>query len=400
MKVLQICHKPPIPTIDGGCIAINNISKSLIDELGSIKILTLSTYKHPFKIISFSNEYLKKTSIESSYVDTRFKVGDAIISLLKNNSYNISRFYSVDFKKLIIKTLENSNYDVIVLESLFTCNYIKTIKEYSSSKIILRSHNIEYKIWDKISIKSSNPFKKIYFKILSNQLKKYELKILKKIDGVACISDNYKNEFNGLDFKLKIETIPFGININNYRFNDKIIDEKKLKFFHIGAMDWLPNSEATKWLIDEIWPEIHKLIPKAELHLAGKNMPDWINSNQKLNIYNHKEVKNSLKFISEYDIMLVPVLSGSGIRVKIIEGMALGKAIISTSLGAEGIDYKKDENLMIANSVEEFCENAKKISSGNLNQKKIGLNARKLVEKNHNQKKISKKLVSFLESVT
>lgn len=399
MKVLQICHKPPIPTIDGGCIAINNISKSLIDELGSIKILTLSTYKHPFKIISYGKEYLKKTSIESSYVDTRFKVGDAILSLLKNNSYNISRFYSIDFKKLIIKTLENSNYDVIVLESLFTCNYIKTIKEYSSSKIILRSHNIEYKIWDKISIKSSNPFKKIYFKILSYQLKKYELKILKKIDGVACISDNYKNEFNGLDFKLKIETIPFGININNYRFKDKISDEKKLKFFHIGAMDWLPNSEATKWLIDEIWPEIHKLIPKAELHLAGKNMPDWINSNQKLNIYNHKEVKNSLKFISENDIMLVPVLSGSGIRVKIIEGMALGKAIISTSLGAEGIDYKKDENLMIANSVEEFCENAKKISCGNLNQKKIGLNARKIVEKNHNQKKISKKLVSFLESV-
>ena len=400
MRILQICHKPPIPTIDGGCIAINNISKSLIDELGSIKILTLSTYKHPFKIISYGNEYLKKTSIESSYVDTRFKVGDAILSLLKNNSYNISRFYSIDFKKLIIKTLENSNYDVIVLESLFTCNYIKTIKEYSSSKIILRSHNIEYKIWDKISIKSSNPFKKIYFKILSYQLKKYELKILKKIDGVACISDNYKNEFNRLDFKLKIETIPFGININNYRFKDKISDEKKLKFFHIGAMDWLPNSEATKWLIDEIWPEIHKLIPKAELHLAGKNMPDWINSNQKLNIYNHKEVKDSLKFISEYDIMLVPVLSGSGIRVKIIEGMALGKAIISTSLGAEGIDYKKDENLMIANSVEEFCENAKKISSGNLNQKKIGINARKLVEKNHNQKKISKKLVSFLESVT
>lgn len=400
MKVLQICHKPPIPTIDGGCIAINNISKSLIDELGSIKILTLSTDKHPFKTKSFSNEYLKKTSIESSYVDTRFKIEDAIISLLKNDSYNISRFYSIDFKKLIIKTLKNSNYDVIVLESLFSCNYIKTIKDYSSSKIILRSHNIEYKIWDKNSMKSLNPFKKMYFKILSNQLKKYEIEILKKIDGVACISDNYKNEFKRLDFKLKIKTIPFGININNYRFKDKISEEKKLKFFHIGAMDWLPNSEATNWLIDEIWPKIHKLVPKAELHLAGKNMPDWVHSNQKLNIYNHKEVKDSLKFISEYDIMLVPVLSGSGIRVKIIEGMALGKAIISTSIGAEGIEYKKDENLMIANSVEEFCKNAKKISSGNLNRKKIGLNARKLVEKNHNQKKISKKLISFLESFT
>ena len=400
MKVLQICHKPPIPTIDGGCIAINNISKSLIDEFGSIKILTLNTHKHPFKIISFSNAYLKKTTIESYYVDTRFKIEDAILSLLKNNSYNVSRFYSTEFKKLIIKTLKSNTYDIVVLESLFSCGYIKTIKDYSTSKIILRSHNIEHKIWDKNSMKSLNPFKKVYFKILSNQLKKYELEILKKIDGVACISDNYKNEFERLNSNLNIETIPFGINIKNYRCKDKIRDNQKLKFFHIGAMDWLPNSEAAKWLINKIWPRIHKKIPNAELHLAGKNMPDWINSNQKLNIYNHKEVKDSLKFISEYDIMLVPVLSGSGIRVKIIEGMALGKAIISTSLGAEGIDYKKDENLMIANSVEEFCKNAKKISSGNLNQKKIGINARKLVEKNHNQKKISKKLVSFLESVT
>ena len=399
MKVLQISHKPPIPAIDGGCIAINNTSKALIDELGSIKILTLSTYKHPFDINFYDKEYQKKTSIESSYVDTRIKISDAIINLLKNNSYNISRFYSTEFKKLIIKTLKSNTYDIVVLESLFTCGYIKTIKDYSTSKIILRSHNIEHKIWDKISNESLNPIKKIYFKILSNQLKNYELEILKKIDGVACISDNYKNEFERLDSDLKIETIPFGINIKNYRFKDKIRDDQKLKFFHIGAMDWLPNSEAAKWLINEIWPRIHKKIPNAELHLAGKNMPDWVNSSLKLNIYNHKEVKDSLKFITQHDIMLVPLLSGSGIRVKIIEGMALGKAIISTSLAAEGIDYEKDVNLMIANSVEEFCNNAEKIYYGNLSLKKIGLNARKLVEKNHNQNKISKKLVSFLESV-
>jgi glycosyltransferase involved in cell wall biosynthesis len=399
MKVLQISHKPPIPAIDGGCIAINNTSKALIDELGSIKILTLSTYKHPFDINFYDKEYQKKTSIESSYIDTRIKISDAIINLLKNNSYNISRFYSTEFKKLIIKTLKSNTYDIVVLESLFTCGYIKTIKDYSTSKIILRSHNIEHKIWDKISNESLNPIKKIYFKILSNQLKNYELEILKKIDGVACISDNYKNEFERLDLNLKIETIPFGINIKNYRFKDKIRDDQKLKFFHIGAMDWLPNSEAAKWLINEIWPRIHKKIPNAELHLAGKNMPDWVNSSLKLNIYNHKEVKDSLKFITQHDIMLVPLLSGSGIRVKIVEGMALGKAIISTSLAAEGIDYEKDVNLMIANSVEEFCNNAEKIYYGNLSRKKIGLNARKLVEKNHNQNKISKKLVSFLESV-
>jgi hypothetical protein len=269
MRVLQICHKPPLPTIDGGCIAINNISKGLISELGSIKVLTINTLKHPFDLKNFEKNYIKNSKIESTFVDTKLNIVDAFSNLVTYDSYNISRFFSPDFNALIIKTLKSESFDIVLLESLFTTPYIETVRNYSTSKIILRSHNLEYIIWQRLSRESVNPAKKIYLKLLSRQLKNYELNILKKIDGIATISNQDKNKYLELKCPVEIVTIPFGIETKNYNNNNKNREDGKLKFFHLGAMDWKPNLEAVGWLLDEIWPKIQKKIPNAELHLAG-----------------------------------------------------------------------------------------------------------------------------------
>ena len=127
-------------------------------------------------------------------------------------------------------------------------------------------------------------------------------------------------------------------------------------------MNWKPNLEAVGWLNKDIWPTISKSFPEYKLHLAGKNMPQWIINNSSNSIINHQEVESAIDFMNEFDIMLVPLLSAGGIRVKIIEGMALGKVIISTRIGAEGIDYKDGVNLIIANTALEFRDkiNSKK----------------------------------------
>ena len=397
MRVLQICHKPPLPSIDGGCIAINNISKGLIKELGEIKVLTISTLKHPFDLKYYDKNYLEKSKIESTFVDTKLNIVDAFSNLVTYDSYNISRFFSPDFNELIIKTLKSESFDIVLLESLFTTPYIETLKNYSSAKIILRSHNLEYVIWKRLSKESVNPAKKIYLKLLSSQLKQYELDIFNKIDGIATISDEDKKKYNELNCPVKITTIPFGIETHKYKvFINK---NQTLKFFHIGAMDWKPNLEAVSWLLNEIWPKIQKQIPNAELHLAGKNMPDWLFKNSKLNIFNHKEVKDSSKFMIENDIMIVPLISAGGIRVKIIEGMAHGKAIISTQIGAEGINYKNGENIIIADSVQDFIKKTKKISTKEIDYTKIGKKAREHVTNNYDQQLISHKLISFFETI-
>ena len=128
-------------------------------------------------------------------------------------------------------------------------------------------------------------------------------------------------------------------------------------------------------------------------------MPQWLIDKKDLNVFNHGNVKNAKNFIRSYDIMIVPILSAGGIRVKIIEGMALGKTIISTKIGAEGLDYKNKENILIANSPDEFAQQSQRLMQNPSEIKKIGNKARAHVLENYDQNIVSKKLISFFKSL-
>lgn len=394
MRVLQICHKPPYPHIDGGCIAIKNISQGLIDKFDEIKILTISTQKHPFKKEEFPESFLEKSKIEHVFVDTKLNIVDAFSNLVTYDSYNISRFFSPDFNALLIKSLRAESYDLVILESLFTTPYIQTIRSYSSAKIVLRSHNLEHIIWKRLANETHNPAKKIYLNLLSNQLKKYELNVINDVDGIACISVEDEKKYKSLDYKKPIICIPFGLDIHEYVPEDKKTHEE-IKFFHLGAMDWKPNLEGISWLVENVWPKIKREIPNAELHLAGKNMPNWFLDEKFEGIVNHKEVENAIEFMNNMDIMLVPLFSAGGIRVKIIEGMALSKPIISTSIGAEGIEH--NQNIKIANSEDEFIIQAKSLVNDFDYAKKLGQLARIHVSSLYDNEKIVDNLIKFCE---
>ena len=399
MKILQICHKPPYPAIDGGCIAINNISRGLLNQDQDLKIITISTIKHPFSPEKIESNFKLKTNIEHLFVDTKLNIVDAFSNLVTYDSYNISRFFSPDFDQLVIKTLQSTNFDIVHLESLFTTPYLETIRNHSNAKVVLRSHNLEYMIWERLASETNNPAKKIYLNLLSNQLKNYEIDIISKIDGIAAISKEDEKKYLKLGCKSPLQTIPFGIDTKAYKSIEKKINIGQLSFFHLGAMNWKPNLEAVGWLNKDIWPTISKSFPEYKLHLAGKNMPQWIINNSSNSIINHQEVESAIDFMNEFDIMLVPLLSAGGIRVKIIEGMALGKVIISTRIGAEGIDYKDGFNLIIANTALEFRDKIKWLTNNPKKIKEIGDNAKNYILEKYDNKKISERLVQFYKAL-
>ncbi len=396
MKVLQICHKPPQPAIDGGCIAINNITKGFIKNNISVKLLTISTAKHPFFASNFDDDFLIKTTVESVFVDTELNIVDAFSSLVTSDSYNISRFFSPDFDSLLRKTLENTTYDVVHVESLFMTPYIGTIKRFSKAKIVLRSHNLEYMIWERLASSATNKAKKVYLKILARQLKQFETKILNQVDGIAAITKEDGIKYKNLGCKKPIVTIPFGIELEKFEHQEL---PKSKTLFHIGSMDWKPNIEGIAWFGENVWPKISTHFPNLTFNLAGRNMPDWLYKTNWKNIANHGEVKNAKDFILDHDIMVVPLLSAGGMRIKIIEAMALGRVVISTNIGAEGIDYTNRENILIANKKSDFIKQLTWLFEDENRLEILGRNARLLVEEKHNNNLINKKLVSFYESL-
>lgn len=395
MRILQICNKPPYPAIDGGCIAMNNITKGLLAENHSVKVLTISTDKHPFVKSNYSEHYLKQTQIEFCYVDTNVNPIDAFSALVTSDSYNISRFFTPDFDILLKNTLEVEEFDVVHIESLFMTPYIDTIRKYNpKAKIILRSHNLEHLIWERLANTAKNKAKKIYLKYLAKKLKQYESSILPNIDGIAAITKaDYKRYQKLNKDHTKLETIPFGIDLEQYKFQKYQGNAKT--YFHLGAMNWNPNIEAVDWMLQVICPKVIKKIPDIKLQLAGREMNPKYKQFESQNLQIDGEVDDAHKYMHTNGIMIVPLLSGGGMRVKIIEGMALGCPIITTSIGIEGIHAKHGKHVLIADTPAEFMEVFIQLISNPKLATELSVSARKLVEEKYDNKKILKKLIQF-----
>lgn len=396
MKVLQLCNKPPFPAIDGGCLAIKNISQGLLNAQIDLKIISISTAKHPFLIESYTKEFVKATQIESVFVDTRINIVDAFSALVTSDSYNVSRFFSSDFDSLLQRTLEEGDYDIIHLESLFMTPYLYTIRRYSKAKVVLRSHNLEHVIWERLANVEKKSAKKVYLKHLSKKLKKYEKYILNEVDGIAAISFDDSSRYEKLNCKIPLITVPFGIDLAKYKM-DLNAAVAQIDFFHIGAMNWSPNVEGVNWFLDDILPLIKN--DDFKLHLAGIDMPSYLMNLNDSKVVNHGEVASANEFINRHHVMIVPLLSGSGMRIKIIEAMALGKTVITTSVGAEGIEAVDGENILIADTPGAFKEKIEHLIKFPEKAREIGEKARSLVVAKYDTELIIKELIQFYEAL-
>jgi polysaccharide biosynthesis protein PslH len=396
LSILFICNKSPWPPKEGGPIAMNNIIEGVINKGHRAKVLAINTNKYNFDPSTIPTDYKDKTKIELVYLDLGIKPIDAFFNLFSSKSYHVERFISKSFENKLVEILHQENYDIVQIETLFMSPYIEIIRNNSNAKIILRAHNIEHLIWKRVSKSTNNPIKKIYLKHLAITLENYERKIIGKYDGIAAISEKDKLFFEE-QTNAPVSTISFGVDTAKYVTSNENIEEQSL--FHIGSMNWIPNDEGMKWFLDNVWGDVCNIIPDIKLYLAGREMPKWLYKKESKNLRIEGEVPDALEFIKSKSISIVPLLSGSGIRIKIIESMAMGKAVISTSIGAEGINYIDGENILIADNSSETVNAIIKLYNDKELTSRIGNNARELIATNHNNEIIINKLIDFYKSL-
>jgi glycosyltransferase involved in cell wall biosynthesis len=342
-------------------------------------------------------KYLEQTEIEGVFIDTRVNAVDAFASFLTSDSYNISRFFSADFDIRLTKLLRKEDFDVVQLESLFMTPYLGTIRRLCTTPIVLRSHNLEYVIWEKIAGGTSNYFKRAYLRYLTQKLKAYELSMLNEVSGIAAISEEDKNRMLALGVKKRIRTIPFGVDLSQYPIDT--YNSPELALFHLGAMDWGPNLEGVLWFLNSIWPAVHSRYPSLKFYLAGRNMSDEILNLKLPNVEVVGEVDNATAFMSSKAIMVVPLLSAGGVRVKIIEGLAMGRAVIATSLGAEGLGCEHGKHLFLADRLEDWLETINVLVKDESIRRSLALEGRKHVAGHFDLAAVTSQLVNFYKEI-
>ena len=375
---------------------MNSIITGLLEAGHQVKILAVNSEKFHVKESDIPEEYKRKTGIELIDVDLRVRPMKAFANLFTKKSYHVERFVSKTFKERLIEVLKHEHYDVVQLEMLFMAPYVEDIRAHSKAMIVLRAHNVEHKIWERMAKETKFFAKRWYINHLARTLKEYELSALETVDGIAAITRKDAAYFRKYCSKPIID-IPYGVYPEE--FTPKYEIEGKPKFYHIGSMNWMPNEEGIRWFIDEVLPKTVEKVPDFVYHLAGRNMPEWLKEMKNPHIDVIGEVPDAKEFVSKNDVAIVPLLSGSGIRIKIIESMAMGKTVITTRVGAEGILYDEEVNLIIAENKAKMVEAIRSINENPQIAVRIGQAARKLVEETYDNRKIIARLLMFYEQI-
>lgn len=404
MKILLLCNKSPYPAKEGGPIAMNMIIEGLIKTGHSVKVLAINSNKYNVEFTSIPEEYRKKTGIELVFVDLKIRPLAAFRNLFSSRSYHVERFISSNFEQALIRILKAEKFDIVQFEMLYMSPYAEVVRKYSEAKIVLRAHNIEHRIWQRVAASTKNPVKRFYLQHLVRKLKKYECSSVRRFDGIAAITGEDAAFFRSAQCQrfdagkeIPVVAIPFGIDPD--QFPESHAETEFPSLFSIGAMDWIPNLEGICWFLDRVWPEIHRNFPELHYYLAGRHMPEWLRDKHNPNVEVVGEVDDAIAFMHSKAILIVPLFSGSGIRIKIIEGMAAGKTIISTTLGAEGIKYTRDRDIFIADTPDEFIRSVSGCIENKAMCETIGRNARDLILTEYNRDLIISQLLGFYQKI-
>jgi glycosyltransferase involved in cell wall biosynthesis len=363
-----------------------------------VHLFSLNTTKHYIDTRDIDDPIFPKIKFHQYKIDNRINIKDAFLNLFSKQSYNISRFFHTGCANRLAHLLQNNQFDIIQFEGLQVTPYLDIVKANSSAKLIYRAHNIEYQIWKRLTQQESFIARKIYLGILSKRLKRFEFNILGKFDTIIAISFVDKHFFESLVQNVPVYTLSVALSLKKYENDYKLSPNKSVGY--IGSMDWRPNIEGLDWFLEQVWPNILQLGSGITFHLAGKNIPKQYQIMGDESFIMEGKVDNAIEFISRQHILIVPLLSGSGMRVKIIEAMALGKCIIATSIAAEGINYHHDRDILIADKSDDFYRQILRCFTEKNLINRIGEGAKKLVEKNHDQAKMGLSLIKIYQDLS
>jgi glycosyltransferase involved in cell wall biosynthesis len=394
MKILQVVSRIPFPLNDGGNIATWQLANHLGKSGQEMQMAALNTLKH-YQDPSVLNSLVGNAITET--IDTTLSPWKAIQNLSSPLPYIVSRFVSPTFEQKLIQHIQLSPPDIIQLEGLYVSPYLNAIQKVFKGPIVYRAHNLEFLIWERLA-HSAKGIKKWYLTRMAKALKSYEQKFLRQVSAVLVFTQEDANLAQKLGYLGKMEIIPAGVDTQQFYGSHKDPIPNSIGF--LGSLDWLPNQEAVQWFVKKVLPKIKEKIPEVKFRVAGRNPPkhwtEWANQEGWDLI---GPVPEALHFLHSNSIFVVPLKSGGGMRLKILEAQASGIPVLTTSVGLEGISMIPDLEVMVGNSPEELSEKAIVLLQNPELRKKMAQQALLKIKETYDWQVIAQKTILFYNSL-
>lgn len=389
----------PYPTDAGEKIRVFNIIKH-ISQAHEVSLITQIMKQHEKQFIPELKKYCSRVDTVLLRKRSKLEHLPGVIRCLVSGEPLDNKFVFVDeMKKKIQKITYSESFDIVQIEHSIMAPYIKAISMANNSKKVLTFHNIaslQYKRIFKTERIISNKIRSFINWI---QMKKWEAKFAMNFDLCVTMSDSEKQILQSKNPKLNIAVIPNGVDVENFKpLPDNFRTNNLL---YIGKMGYQPNVDAVLYFIKEIFPLIKIQIRDAKFFVVGSNPTKEIKQlGKNENIIVTGYVDDVQPFYEQCAISVVPLRGGSGTRLKILESMAFGRPVISTSIGCEGLHVCNNENIIISDKPEEFARKTIELLQNVNFREKISKNARNLVEHNYSWESIAKKQIQIYEKLT
>ncbi len=398
MKVLLLSNKVPYPANDGSSIAIASSVDMLLEHKVETHLLSLNTKKHFKPTPKIEAEKPRDVHFHALEVNTNITPFNAALNLVNGKAFHVSRFLVKEFSRLLEAYLEKHQFNWIQIEGLPMAVYLPLIKQHSSAKISLRAHNVEHQIWERHAANEKNVLKKRYIALQAKRLKTYELEVLQQVNALLTITQEDADSFKALGIKTDSLHLPCGINPAKYERQESH-ESETFDAVSLSSMDWLPNVQGAEWFIDKVWPLITEIRPQTTICLAGRDMPKHLLQKSSENLKIKGMVTNMNTFVTNAKICLVPLLAGSGMRIKVLENLALGKCIVATSVGAEGFPLTDDVEIKLADDPQHFAKAVCNLLDDADARDEMGTNAQSFAFEHFSNRNLGNKLLQFYLSV-
>lgn len=391
MKILMVSSFLPYPLTSGGHIRLYNLLKNLSKKYE----VTLLCEKRDFqaeKDIEQVRKFCKKVITVKR--KKQWTLGNILKSVFSFNPFLTVGHTSSEMKDKIRHELVANNFDLIHVETFYVMQNVPK----TNIPIVLAEHNIEYSVYKRF-VDNSPLLLKPFLNWDVQKIKLIEKSFWKKVKILIAVSEKEKKIMNA------DAVVQNGVDVEKFKaqgnFMQAKFDEKDKKILFIGDFKWLENRDTAEWIIKKIWPEIKvKSSFKVKLWIVGKSIPDNIkNLTKDPNVIFDQNASADTYLIYKKSFVLVsPIRVGGGTSFKILEAMASGVPVVTTSLGAEGIT--SGDELIKADTVEDIVRKIVKLFNDKYYYEKVAKSARKLIEEKYDWKKITRKLEKVYENAS
>ena len=394
MRILFLSPTLPFPLTDGGRIRVYNLLKQIAQN-NDVTLLALETQATDKNSIANVEQLGVKVHLVQ-YASTLPPLSPKtfISAVFKKQPITVARYDVPVYRRKFKELLTAETFDIVHYEMFHTAQ-LHTETDLPS---VLSLQNVDSAIWHRLQSETENLFYKCAYWSQQRAFQRYERVLSPKFDVVTCTSEVDAAVFERYCAEDTVKVIPNGVDVTH--FSPDHASEDSAHLIYIGSMDWYPNEDAVSFFAEEILPQIQTDVPDVKFTIVGGNPSERVQRLADMeSVIVTGRVPEIKPYFAEATVFVVPLRIGSGTRLKILEALAMGKAVVSTTVGAEGLALRDGEEILIADEPDTFANAVTRLLTDRELRQKIGANGRVRVEQDYDWRSIAEKLHKVYESL-